>query len=166
MVSVWLGEYQDALNDNGYRYFSVYHLFELMENGEPGTVVLVPYAQEKSAVWGLRYIPEIRLLALFQLIQIESMHIHILLFAVDILHIPVIDSMQQLMAIVLSTQRRFAEDGYRFYEFIQEGILHTMEINYAVNFKWLFTMQINGKTDYVHAGEKFKEIVLDRYAKS
>jgi len=27
-------------------------------------------------------------------------------------------------------------------------------------------MKINGKTDYVYAGEKFKEIVLDRYGKS
>ena len=62
-----------------------------------------------------------------------------------------------------TTQSRFADDGYRFYEFIRDGILHTLEINHAVNFDWLFTMKINGKTEYIYAGEKFREIVLERY---
>lgn len=67
------------------------------------------------------------------------------------------------IATLNTTQTRFANDGYRFYEFIQDGILHTLEINRAINFNWLFTMKINGKTDYFYAGEKFKEIVLDKY---
>jgi hypothetical protein len=67
------------------------------------------------------------------------------------------------IATLNTTQNRFAEDGYRFYEFIRDGILHSMEINHAVNFKWLFTMKRDGKTEYFYAGEKFKEIVLERY---
>ena len=30
----------------------------------------------------------------------------------------------------------------------------------------LFTMKIDGKTEYIYAGEKFKEIVLERYWKN
>lgn len=63
------------------------------------------------------------------------------------------------IATLNTTQSRFADDGYRFYEFIRDGILHTLEINHAVNFDWLFTMKINGKIEYIYAGEKFKEIV-------
>lgn len=69
------------------------------------------------------------------------------------------------IATLNTTQSRFADDGYRFYEFIWDGILHTLEINHAVNFKWLFTVKIDGKTEYIYAGEKFKEIVLERYGK-
>lgn len=62
------------------------------------------------------------------------------------------------------TQRSFADDGYRFYEFIRDGILHTLEINHAVNFNWLFTMKADKKADYFYSGEKFKELVLARYS--
>lgn len=69
------------------------------------------------------------------------------------------------IATLNTTQSRFADDGYRFYEFIRDGILHTLEINHVVNFDWLFTMKINGKTEYIYAGEKFREIVLERYGR-
>ena len=49
------------------------------------------------------------------------------------------------------------------YEFINDGILHTGDINREVNSNWLFTMKINNKTDYFYACEKFRELVLDRY---
>ena len=70
------------------------------------------------------------------------------------------------IATLNTTQSRFADDGYRFYEFIRGGILHSMEINHDVNFKWLFTMKTDGKTEYFYGGEKFRKIVLDRYGKS
>jgi hypothetical protein len=69
------------------------------------------------------------------------------------------------IATLNTTQSRFAYDGYRFYEFIRDGILHTIKINHAVNFTWLFTIKIDGKTEYIYAGEKFREIVLNRYGK-
>lgn len=68
------------------------------------------------------------------------------------------------IAMLNTTQSRFADDGYRFYEFIRDGVLHTLEINHAVNFNWLFTMKVDKKTDYFYAGEKFKELVLKRYS--
>lgn len=72
---------------------------------------------------------------------------------------------KSVIATLNTTQSRFADDGYRFYRFIRAGILHTVEINYKVNFDWPFTMKINGKTEYIYAGEKFREIVLERYGK-
>ena len=70
-----------------------------------------------------------------------------------------------VIATLNNTQSRYLDDGYYLYEFIRDGILYTMEINHKVNFDWLFTMKINGKTEYIYAGEKFKEIVLERYGR-
>ena len=47
--------------------------------------------------------------------------------------------------------------------FIQGGILHTLEINRKVNFGWLFGVKTGGRKEYIYAGEKFKEIALERY---
>ncbi|EAE9683783.1 hypothetical protein BZ176_12435 [Listeria monocytogenes] len=70
------------------------------------------------------------------------------------------------IATLNSTQMRYVGNGEYFYEFIQNGVLHSLEINHDVNFKWLFTMKIKGKTQYFYAGEKFREIMLDRYGVS
>ena len=52
---------------------------------------------------------------------------------------------KSIISTLNSTQSRFAEDGYRFYEFINDGILHTRDINREVNSNWLFTMKINNR---------------------
>ena len=70
---------------------------------------------------------------------------------------------KNIISTLNSTQSSFAEDGYRFYDFISEGILHTKDINRKVNSNWLFTMKINKKTDYFYACEKFRELVFERY---
>ena len=68
------------------------------------------------------------------------------------------------IATLNRTQTDFLNDGYRLYEFIRDGVLHTVEINHAVNFKWLFIMKIGKQTDYFYAGEKFRELILTRYS--
>ena len=45
---------------------------------------------------------------------------------------------RSIIATINTTQTRFADDGYRFYDFISDGILHTKEIYHKVNFEWLF----------------------------
>ena len=70
---------------------------------------------------------------------------------------------KSIISTLNMTQRSFAEDGYRLYDFISDGILHTKKINYTVNFNWLFTMKQNGKTDYCYAGKKFREMVVAKY---
>lgn len=70
---------------------------------------------------------------------------------------------KSIISTLNMTQRSFASNGYRFYDFINNGILHTKEINYNVNFNWLFTMKQNKKTEYYYAGERFREIVVAKY---
>ena len=67
------------------------------------------------------------------------------------------------IATLNRTQTDFLDDGYRLYEFIRDGVLHTVEINHAINFKWLFTMKVGKQTDYFYAGEKFREIAINIY---
>lgn len=64
------------------------------------------------------------------------------------------------------TQWTFAEDGYRFYDYIENGILNTREINKKVNTDWIFTQKINGKTEYFYAADKFKELLINMYENS
>lgn len=41
---------------------------------------------------------------------------------------------RSIIATLNHTQRSFAWDGYRFYDYIQDNILHTIQINRDVNF--------------------------------
>ena len=70
---------------------------------------------------------------------------------------------KSIIAILNTMKREFAHNGYRFYDFIQGGILHTLEINCKVNFGWLFEVKTGGRKEYIYAGEKFKEIAPERY---
>lgn len=70
---------------------------------------------------------------------------------------------KSIIAILNTMKREFAHNGYRFYDFIQGGILHTLEINCKVNFGWLFEGKTGGRKEYIYAGEKFKEIAPERY---
>lgn len=67
------------------------------------------------------------------------------------------------IATLNATQSRFAGDGDLFYDFIKDGILNTTKINWMINFDWLFTMKIDGNTEYFYAGERFRTLLLDRY---
>jgi len=63
-------------------------------------------------------------------------------------------------------QMDFAFDGMRFYEYIENGVLLTRVINHEVNFKWFCTQNINGKTEYILPGERFKTLLTERYTRS
>lgn len=60
-------------------------------------------------------------------------------------------------------QLDFLQDGYYLYNFIQDGILHTREVNRKVNFNWLTTVTVDGKKNYYYPGEIFREMVLERF---
>ena len=70
---------------------------------------------------------------------------------------------RSIIATLNHTQISYAGDGYYFYEFIEDGILKTIEINRDMNFNWMLTQKTNGKTEYFKAGEKFKELMLQHY---
>ncbi len=62
-----------------------------------------------------------------------------------------------------NTQRDFAWDGYRFYDFIENNVLQTRKINKMVNFDWIIRAKIDGKEDYTFPGERFKQLLQERY---
>lgn len=57
----------------------------------------------------------------------------------------------------------FACDGYRFYDFIENNILKTIEINIQVNFDYIVSDKIDGKKDYIFPGKRVKELLVERY---
>ncbi|MBO5224128.1 MAG: hypothetical protein J6C23_06430 [Clostridia bacterium] len=57
----------------------------------------------------------------------------------------------------------FAMDGYRFYEYISNGILHSKRINYDANKQWIVTVNIDGKTDYYYPAEAFERIIRKNF---
>jgi hypothetical protein len=63
-------------------------------------------------------------------------------------------------------QMVFANDGFAFYDYFENGILQTRKMNQNVNFEWMVTQKINGKTKYIYPGERFKELLLERYRRS
>lgn len=70
---------------------------------------------------------------------------------------------KSVIATLNHTQISFADDGYRFYDFIENGILNTREINRKVNKDWVFAQKINGKKEYYFAADKFKELLTQMY---
>ena len=61
------------------------------------------------------------------------------------------------------TQSVFAFDGYLFYDYIENGILKTRQINEDVNTSWLVTQKIDGKTTYFYPKERFRDLLRERY---
>ena len=63
----------------------------------------------------------------------------------------------------LSYNERCYVETYRFYDYIENNILKTIEINKDVNFDNLLTVKINGKREYIVPGEYFKELLTNYY---
>ncbi len=60
-------------------------------------------------------------------------------------------------------ERYFLEGGYRLYDFIENGTLHTIRLNKQFNFRYLVGKKSNGKTEYIVPGEEFKKMLSQRY---
>ena len=60
-------------------------------------------------------------------------------------------------------QLDFAEDGYRFYDYIEKGILQTRKINNDVNWNHIVGINKNNKKDYIYPAEYFKQLLLEKY---
>lgn len=67
------------------------------------------------------------------------------------------------IATLNRTQRDFLDDGYRLYEFVENNILQTRKVNKMINREWIFTRQVDGKTDYFESGELFAKQLKERY---
>lgn len=59
--------------------------------------------------------------------------------------------------------RSFALNGDRFYEYVQDSILQTKKINRDVNFDYVVTMKVDGKSQYIFPGEEFRKQLVERF---
>lgn len=70
---------------------------------------------------------------------------------------------RSIIATLNHTQISYLEDGYRLYDYISNGILHTIDLNRAINRDWIFNENRNGKTDYFVSTERFEKLMKERY---
>lgn len=70
---------------------------------------------------------------------------------------------KSIISTLNRTESNFAFNGYRFYEYIENGILKSREINRFINFDWIFTTKVDKKVEYFCSGKKFRELVVARY---
>ena len=70
---------------------------------------------------------------------------------------------RSIIASLNHNQFEFADNGYAFYDYIENGILKSKEINKKFNWNELTTQIINGKKDYIYPAEYFRELLLNRY---
>ncbi len=70
---------------------------------------------------------------------------------------------RSIIASLNHNQFEFADNGYAFYDYIENGILKSKEINKKFNWKELTTKIIDGKKDYIYPAECFRELLLNRY---
>ena len=70
---------------------------------------------------------------------------------------------RNIISTLNHTQSDYAFDGVRFWDYIENGILHTREINRDVNFNFLFTYAAVGLKDYYYPAELFRELVVKAY---
>ena len=70
---------------------------------------------------------------------------------------------KSIIASLNHNQLDFADDGERFYDYIEKGILKTRKINNDVNWKQIVGIKRNNKNDYIYPAEYFRELLLERY---
>ena len=70
---------------------------------------------------------------------------------------------KSIIASLNHNQLEFADDGYRFYDYIKNNILNSKKINNDFNWNNLTTATINGKKEYVYPAEYFRKLLIERY---
>ena len=70
---------------------------------------------------------------------------------------------KSIIVLLNHNQFQYADDGNRFYEYIDKNILNTIKINKDFNWNNLTTRNINGKKEYIYPAEYFRELLIERY---
>ncbi len=71
---------------------------------------------------------------------------------------------RSIIASLNHNQLYFADDGNRFYEYIENGVLKTRQINKDYNWKQITSIKNNQKVKYVFPAEYFKELLFQEYS--
>ncbi len=70
---------------------------------------------------------------------------------------------RSMITCMNSILKRRAFDGYRFYDYISDGILHTKQINRDVN-EMPAAIMIDGKKEWIIPYEYFAQVIKSRFA--
>ena len=73
---------------------------------------------------------------------------------------------RNMIATLNHTQSDYAFDGERFWDYIENGTLHTRKINRDINWNYFFTYKAIGMKDYYFPAELFRELVVKEYSGS
>lgn len=71
---------------------------------------------------------------------------------------------KSIIATLNHNQTDFAFDGYRLYEFIEDGVLQTKKFNRIFNTDWLLTEKVDGKSRYFFPAVAFERLLKERYS--
>lgn len=71
---------------------------------------------------------------------------------------------RSVVATLNHTQSDYLWNGDRLWDYIRGGILRSLDLNWDVNWKWLFGYMIDGKKEYYPAAEQFEKLLRERYA--
>lgn len=72
---------------------------------------------------------------------------------------------RSIISTLNQTESSFADNGYRFYEYIEKGIMQSKKINRDVNRDWIFSKKNGKETEYFCSADKFRELVVNRFNK-
>lgn len=67
------------------------------------------------------------------------------------------------ISTITQTEWSFANNGNRFYDFVENGVVNAQKINKLINDEYVFSLRIGSKTENIKSGEKFRELVVARY---
>ncbi|MDO4649439.1 MAG: hypothetical protein Q4B26_12385 [Eubacteriales bacterium] len=70
---------------------------------------------------------------------------------------------RRVIASLNHMQTGYLEDGYRMYDYIENGVLQTRKLNKFINTDYLVADKINGKKEYFFPAERFAELLKARY---
>lgn len=70
---------------------------------------------------------------------------------------------KSIIAQLNHSQIYFADDGYRLYDFVEDGYVKGKKINEFFNTQWLVTQMNDGKKEYVYPTEIFEKLLKERY---
>ena len=68
---------------------------------------------------------------------------------------------RSIIASLDHNQFEFADDGDAFYDYIENGILKSKEINRKFNWQCLTSQTIKGKKEYIYPAERFRELLMN-----
>lgn len=70
---------------------------------------------------------------------------------------------RSIIAVLNHNQLHFADDGNLFYDYIENGILKTRQINKDFNWKQIASIKNDKKINYIFPAEYFRELLFQMY---